>query len=77
MITHAKPGYARLWRQVLKFEIIEGKEAVYEGHPEPYIELRKNLTIPENAISPASDAMLLFREEGRWDMPSKFEEVVK
>ena len=74
VITHAKPKYARLWRTILGFRNAEGKDPVYfAGHDEPYIELVKDLTPPENAISNSTDATVLFRTEGFWDTPSKFE----
>ncbi|HVZ51549.1 MAG TPA: hypothetical protein VG986_06260 [Pseudolabrys sp.] len=74
VITHAKPKYARLWRTLLGFRPAEGKEPVFfAGHDEPYIELVKDLTPPENAISSNTDATILFRTEGFWDTPSKFE----
>jgi hypothetical protein len=74
VITHAQPKYARLWRTMLGFRNAEGKEPVYfAGHEEPYIELVKDLTPPENAISASSDATVMFRTEGYWDTPSEFE----
>jgi hypothetical protein len=74
IIGHAQPKYARLWRILFGFRKAEGKAPVYfDGHPEPYIELVKDLTPPENAISVSSDAAVLFRTEGFWDTPSEFE----
>jgi len=74
VITHAQPKYARLWRRILGFRNAEGKGPVYfAGHEEPYIELVKDLTPPENAISASSDATVMFRTEGYWDTPSEFE----
>jgi hypothetical protein len=74
VITHAKPKYARIWRAMLGFKNMEGKEPVlFEGHEEPYIELVKQLSIPSNAISESTDATILFRTEGFWDAPSEFE----
>jgi hypothetical protein len=74
VITHAQPKYARLWRMALGFRNAEGKKPVYfEGHDEPYIELVKHLTPPPNAISENTDATVLFRTEGYWDAPSKYE----
>jgi len=76
VITHAQPKYARLWRIILGFKKAEGKEPVYfDGHPEPYIELVKELTPPLNAISASTDAAILFRTEGFWDAPSQYEAV--
>jgi hypothetical protein len=74
VITHAQPKYARLWRIVLGFKNAEGKAPFYfDGHPEPYIELVKELTPPENAISLRTDTSVMFRIEGSWDAPSAFE----
>jgi hypothetical protein len=74
VIAHAQPKYARLWRIMLGCKKAEGKPPVYfDGHPEPYIELVKELTPPLNAISASTDAAVLFRTEGYWDAPSEFE----
>lgn len=73
-ITHAKPVYARLWRQLLQFEEVTTKDRVlFKGHEEPYIELMKRLDVPGNAITIDTDATTLFRVEGAWDAASKFE----
>lgn len=74
VITHAEPQYARLWCKLLGFKIAEEKKPVFfDGHREPYIELVKQLTVPPNVISEHTDAIILFRAEGYWDVPSKFE----
>jgi hypothetical protein len=74
VITHAQPKYARLWKVILGFKNADGKPELYfEGHEEPYIELVKQLTLPENVISERTDAAVLFRIEGFWDAPSEFE----
>jgi hypothetical protein len=74
VITHAQPKYARLWRMILGFKNAEGKKPIYfDGHAEPYIELVKDLTPPENAISANTDPAILFRTEGFWDAPSEYE----
>jgi hypothetical protein len=76
VITHAAPKYARIWRAVLGFKVVEGKAPVqFAGHEEPYVELVKYLAIPGNAISEQTDATVLFRTEGFWDTPSEFEEA--
>lgn len=76
VITHAQPKYARLWRMTLGFRSVEGRKPVYfDGHPEPYLELVKELVPPPNAISPDTDATVLFRTEGFWDAPSEYEAV--
>jgi hypothetical protein len=77
VITHAQPKYARLWRIILGFKNAEDKKPIYfEGHEEPYIELVKELTPPPNAISERTDATVLFRTEGLWDVPSEYEMAV-
>jgi hypothetical protein len=76
IITHATPKYARLWRQLLGFKQVEDKEPVYfKGHAEPYLELVKKLTPPQDAISTRTEASVLFRVEGFWDQPSEFEAI--
>ena len=73
-ITHAQPKYARLWRMSFGFKNAEGKQPVYfDGHEDPYIELVKDLTPPDNAITERTDSTILFRIEGQWDAPSAFE----
>lgn len=74
VITHAQPAYARLWRSVLGFKIVEGKAPVlFYGHDEPYLELVKTLTPPANAITAETDPTIMFRVEGEWDNASTFE----
>jgi hypothetical protein len=74
VITHASPLYARLWRMLLGFRPVEGKEPfVLEGHPEPYVELVKDLPRAANVITESTDARVLFRVEGAWDIPSGHE----
>jgi hypothetical protein len=74
VIAHAQPKYARLWRMVFGFKKVDGKAPFYfDGHPEPYTELVKELTPPENAISVRTNPAVMFRTEGFWDAPSEFE----
>lgn len=76
VIAHAQPKYARLWRIVFGFRTVERKKPLYfDGHEEPYIELVKELTPPENAISVSTDPAVMFRIEGFWDAPSEYEAV--
>lgn len=73
VITHASTEYARLWRAVLGFEEVPGKEpAIYHG--EPHVELIKYLNVPENAITLETDVAVLFRTEGKWETPAKHEQ---
>ncbi len=59
---------------MLGFKRVEGKQpVVFAGHPEPYIELIKELDVPENAITLASEATVIFRTEGEWDIASHYE----
>jgi hypothetical protein len=75
-IAHAQPKYARLWRIAFGFKNVERKKPLYfDGHEEPYIELVKELTPPENAISVSTDPAVMFRTEGFWDAPSEYEAV--
>jgi hypothetical protein len=74
VITHASPLYARLWRILLGFKQVTDKPpAFYAGHDEPYLELIKELEVPENAITLDTDPAVLFRTEGEWDFASKYE----
>jgi hypothetical protein len=75
VITHAKPKYARLWRGMLGFKAVNKEPLVFEGHDEPYLELVKELTPPQNAISSETEVSVLFRVEGFWDDRSDFEAV--
>jgi hypothetical protein len=76
VIVHAQPKYARLWRIAFGFKKVEGKAPFYfDGHREPYIELVKELTPPENAISVRTNPAVMFRTEGFWDAPSEYEAV--
>lgn len=71
-ITHAAPIYARLWRMHFGFRDVPGKPPV-EYHGEKYFELMRPLEIPTNAIALDTEAAILFRTEGEWDIPAKYE----
>ena len=71
-ITHASPLYARLWRMHFGFENVSKVPAIYHG--ETYFELVKHLDVPPDAIVPDTDAKILYRVEGKWDEPAKYEE---
>jgi len=70
-ITHASPLYARLWRIHFGFKDVAKAPAYY--HDEKYIELVKYLAVPHDAIVPTTDAKVLYRVEGEWDVPAKYE----
>lgn len=72
VITHASPAYARLWRSLLGFQEVPGKEPAYY-HGEPHIEMVKDLTVPQNAITLETDTVVLFRTEGSWERAEKYE----
>lgn len=73
-IGHARPKYARLWRRLLGFKTVPGRAPLrFDGHDEPYIELIKDLTPPDNAISLGTEPPVLLRVEGFWDERSEFE----
>jgi hypothetical protein len=74
VITHASPGYARLWRGLLGFIEVKDKPPAYYHH-EPHVELIKDLDVPENAITLAADPTVLFRTEGAWDRAEKYEDA--
>lgn len=71
-ITHAAPIYARLWRMHFGFRDVPGKPPV-EYHGEKYFELMRELEVPANAIARETEAAILFRTEGEWDTPAKYE----
>jgi hypothetical protein len=71
-ITHASPLYARLWRIHFGFENVSKEPAKYHG--ETYYELVKYLEVPPDAIVPGTDARIMYRVEGKWDEPAKYEE---
>ena len=71
-ITHASPLFARLWRTHFGFKMVPGKPPV-EYHGEKYFELARTLDVPKNAIVPATEVAILFRTEGEWDTPAKYE----
>ncbi|WP_237155200.1 hypothetical protein [Oryzibacter oryziterrae] len=73
VLTHAMPQYARLWRMLLGFKQVDKQPVQFAGHAEPYVELVRELVPPENMISEETDATVLFRVEGQWDVPSVFE----
>jgi len=73
-ITHASPLFARLWRMHFGFKEVSGKPAV-EYHGEKYVELARSLDVPENAIDLDTEAAVLFRTEGEWDTPAKYESL--
>ena len=74
VLTHAAPAYAMLWRRKFGFKIVPDKARVeFDGHPESYVELVKELSPPPNAITNATDPTVLFRIEGNWDQPSIYE----
>ncbi len=74
VVTHATPVYARLWQRLLGFKPVADKSPVlFVGHAEPYVELIRELEVPENAITLATDPTIMFRTEGEWDFVSKYE----
>jgi predicted GNAT family N-acyltransferase len=71
-ITHASPIFARLWRTHFGFKPVPGKSPV-EYHGEKYFELMRPLDVPDNAIALETPVAVLFRTEGEWDTPAKYE----
>jgi hypothetical protein len=71
-ITHASPLFARLWRMHFGFQNVPGKASV-EYHGEKYVELIRQLDVPSNAITSDTEVAVLFRTEGEWDTPAKYE----
>ena len=73
IITHAAPLYARLWRTHFGFRPVQKPPAVYQG--EKFVELIRKLDTPDNVVTLDSDVTVLFRTEGSWDAPGKYEAV--
>ena len=72
-ITLAKPQYAMVWIRLLGFREVPGRPPSLSGDGEPFVELIKDLTPAEDAISIDTDPSVLFRVEGSWHVPSAFE----
>jgi len=72
-ITHASPKYARLWRIILGMKLVNKPAATYFG--EEYVELVKELEVPQDAITSDSSVELLFRTEGTWERTGRYETV--
>jgi hypothetical protein len=71
VITHAQPRYAVIWRRILGMKLVSKPAAAYlEGE---YVELEKDLVVPSNVITAQTSIQTLFRTEGRWDEPNKYE----
>jgi hypothetical protein len=73
VLTHGTPKYARMWCMVLGFRPVEKPPAYYFDHP--YVEIEKLLTADANTITANSSVAILFRTEGSWDKPGKYEQV--
>jgi len=71
LIVHASPKYARLWRMRFGMRPVDKPAATYFG--EQYVELVKELEVPKDAITSDSSIELLFRTEGTWDRPARYE----
>jgi hypothetical protein len=73
-LTHAAPVYARLWCKLFRFEQVNHKAPAYfTCHEGPLFELVKHLEVPENAITAETDVQVLYRIEGAWDTPVRYE----
>jgi hypothetical protein len=72
-ITLAKPQYAMVWIRLLGFRQVPGRPPSLSGEGEPFVELIKDLTPADDAISIDTDPNVLFRVEGSWHVPSAFE----
>ena len=58
---------------VLGFSPVEKPPAYYFDHP--YVEIEKILSSDDNTITADSSVAMLFRTEGSWDRPGKYEQV--
>ena len=73
VITVAEPKYAAVWTRVLGFKQLNERPPTLSGDGEPFLELVKELKVPNDAISIDTDAGMMFRVEGYWHVPSAFE----
>jgi hypothetical protein len=73
LMVHASPKYARLWRIRYGMKMVDKPPATYFG--EQYVELVKDLEVPEDAITYDSSIEMLFRTEGAWDRSARYETV--
>jgi hypothetical protein len=71
VITHGTAEYCLLWQRLLGFRPVNKPAAHYLGHD--YFEVVKDLDVPDNGLSLDSSIEELFRVEGAWDAPSKYE----
>lgn len=74
VITHAKQPYARLWQRMFGFTLLEGKPPLrFAGDENEYFELVKEIAVPDNAITTDTNAIVMSRTEGKWDLVSPTE----
>jgi hypothetical protein len=73
LVTLAQPKYAAIWVRVLGFRPLNDRPPTLSGDGEPFLELVKDLTVPNDAISIETDPGVLLRVEGSWHTPSAFE----
>lgn len=71
VVTHAEPEYAELWTKMLGFQRIEKPAAEYFGIS--FVELSKELPPDPCAITLQDSVEVLYRPEGKWDRPAKYE----
>ena len=72
VITHAGAKYARMWKAVLGFRDSGKPPVLFEGQ-EPFFEIWKDITPTVEPISIDSSCAVLFRTEGHWDEPGRYE----
>ena len=72
VITHAGAKYARMWKAVLGFRDSGKPPVLFEGQ-EPFFEIWKDITPTVEPISIDSSCAVLFRTEGYWDEPGRYE----
>ncbi|WP_166146131.1 hypothetical protein [Methylosinus sp. RM1] len=75
LLTHAKPEYAEMWCRLLGLERTAKEPLYFDEEAEPYVELVKRLTPHADPIRDTASIATLFRVEGEWDAPSRYERV--
>lgn len=75
LIIHATDKIARLWRTAYGFKENISKEPVIYKNGFAYKELVKDLSPPPDAITEATEIPVLYRIEGAWDVPARFEKA--
>jgi predicted GNAT family N-acyltransferase len=71
LLGHAQPRLVAFWRRKYKARPANKPNFFYSGYE--YVEMIVDLEPPEDAMSLATDPMVLVRPEGDWDRPGVLE----